>query len=381
MRVLHINCNYIGTSLHQLMVEELSRRGIINEVFVPTYDKTLSVVKPDKNVYVSVCFKKRDRIFFDYKQKKIIKAIEDHYDVSSFDLIHAYTLFTDGNVARILSEKYNVPYVVAVRNTDVNIFLKKMIYLRKRGIKTLLCSNRIFFLSEAYQNSVIDRYVPFRYHETILNKSKIIPNGIDDFWLQNLYSERDYIEIEHRIKRKRIKLVYAGKIDKNKNVTLTCKAIELLRKEGWIIDLTIAGKIIDKSIFDSIKNYVCYIGVKPKEQLIDIYRKADIFVMPSISESFGLVYAEAMSQGLPVIYTKNQGFYGQFPEGEIGYSVNSSDVYSLVNAIKKISESYKIISKNALTKVMKFNWEKICELYLQTYSISLNRDKETVCIK
>lgn len=367
MRVLHINCNYIGTPLHQLMVEELSRQGIINEVFAPTYDKSLSVVKPDENVYVSECFKKWDRIFFDYKQKKIIKAIEEHYDVSSFDLIHAYTLFTDGNVARILSEKYNVPYVVAVRNTDVNTFFEKMIHLRRRGIETLLHSNCIFFLSKAYQNSVMGRYVPLRCHKAILDKSEIIPNGIDDFWLQNLYNERDYIEIEKRIRNKKIKLVYAGKIDKNKNITLTCKAVELLKKDGWDINLTIAGKIVDKSAFNSVKDYVCYMKARPKEQLIDIYREADIFVMPSISESFGLVYAEAMSQGLPVIYTKGQGFYGQFPDGEVGYSVNSSNVYSLINAIKKICESYKVISKNAIEKVMKFNWKEICSLYVRTY--------------
>lgn len=367
MRVLHINCNYICTPLHQLMVEELSKLGIVNEVFAPTYDKALSVVKPDENVYVSECFKKWDRILFDYKQKKIIKAIEDHYDVSSFDLIHAYTLFTDGNVARILSEKYNVPYVVAVRNTDVNIFFEKMIHLRKRGIETLLHSNCIFFLSKAYQNSVMGQYVPLRCHKTILKKSVIIPNGIDDFWLRNLYNERDYIEIEQRIRKKKIKLVYVGKIDKNKNIILTCKAVELLKKEDWDINLTIVGKIVDKSVFNSVKDYVCYIEARPKEQLIDIYRAADIFVMPSISESFGLVYAEAMSQGLPVVYTKGQGFYEQFPEGEVGYAVNSSDVYGLINAIKKISESYKLISKNAIEKVAKFNWKDICRLYVQTY--------------
>ena len=38
-----------------------------------------------------------------------------------------------------------------------------------------------------------------------------------------------------------------------------------------------------------------------------IYRENDIYVMPSIIETFGLVYAEAMSQGLPVIYTRGQG--------------------------------------------------------------------------
>ena len=45
MRVLHINCNYTGTTLHQLMVENLGTLGYTNDVFVPTYNKDLSVIR------------------------------------------------------------------------------------------------------------------------------------------------------------------------------------------------------------------------------------------------------------------------------------------------------------------------------------------------
>ena len=48
MRILHINCNYIGTNLHQLMIEKLDKMGIENEVFVPTYDKSISVKSQTK---------------------------------------------------------------------------------------------------------------------------------------------------------------------------------------------------------------------------------------------------------------------------------------------------------------------------------------------
>ena len=53
MRILHINCNYIGTTLHQLMIEHLDALGYDNQVFVPTYDKNIAVIKPNDNVYVS----------------------------------------------------------------------------------------------------------------------------------------------------------------------------------------------------------------------------------------------------------------------------------------------------------------------------------------
>lgn len=44
-----------------------------------------------------------------------------------------------------------------------------------------------------------------------------------------------------------------------------------------------------------------------KTKIIDVYRDSDIFVMPSKFETFGLVYVEALTQGLHLIYTKGQG--------------------------------------------------------------------------
>ena len=243
MRILHINCNYIGTTLHQLMIEHLDALGYDNQVFVPTFDKTIAVIKPNDNVYVSECFNKWDRLFFDYKQQKIIKTIEAHYDVASFDLIHAYTLYTDGNVARVLSEKYGIPYVVAVRNTDVNDFLKKMIHLRKRGFKTLAAAKAVFFLSNAYRRQVFEKYIPQKHQEEIKMKTYIIPNGIDEFWFESIPEQNKVIDKKH------IRLVYAGRIDKNKNITTTQKAMEILRKQGYETTLTVVGKIQNEKEF------------------------------------------------------------------------------------------------------------------------------------
>lgn len=365
MRILHINCNYIGTTLHQLMIEHLDALGYDNQVFVPTYDKNIAVIKPNDNVYVSECFNKWDRLVFDYKQQKIIKAIEEHYDVASFDLIHAYTLYTDGNAARVLSEKYGVPFVVAVRNTDVNDFFKKMVHLRKRGLKTLLSAKEVFFLSEAYRHQVFEKYVPQKYQEEIKKKTHIIPNGIDEFWFENTPEQGKAIDKKH------IKLVYAGRIDKNKNIPTTQKAMEILRKQGYETTLTVVGKIQDEKEFQIIKDdpYTTCLPAMPKEKLIDVYRASDLFVMPSFTESFGLVYAEAMSQGLPVIYSKGQGFDNQFPEGVVGYHVDSGSPDDVAEGIKRVIENYSDIQKSVETSAKRFNWESICNEYFEIYKI------------
>jgi glycosyltransferase involved in cell wall biosynthesis len=95
--------------------------------------------------------------------------------------------------------------------------------------------------------------------------------------------------------------------------------------------------------------------------------------MPSLTETFGLVYAEAMSQGLPVIYTRGQGFDGQFKEGEVGYSVNSSDIHEIVKKIISIIENYSEISKRCVKLVDKFNWNEITNNYNEIYKDILSR--------
>lgn len=364
MKVLHINCNYIGTTLHQTMVEHMDKLGVESSVFVPTYDRNTAAIQVNDNVLVSECFRKWDRAVFDYKQKKIWKAVESNYEVSSFDLVHAYTLFTDGNAAMHLKEKYGLPYVVAVRNTDVNDFFRYMVHLRSRGVKILQQASAIFFLSKTYKKQVFDNYVPEKLKAELEAKTHIIPNGIDDFWIENGQT-RD----EKKAFDDRLKIVYAGRIDANKNIETTQKAVDILRAEGRNIAFTVVGKVIDENVFQRVQSdeNTKYIPAQPKEELIKLYRANDIFVMPSFKETFGLVYAEAMTQGLPVVYTKGQGFDGQFPDGEVGYAVNPNDAGEVADAIRRICENYSVISRNSTMQSKNFVWDDICAGYLEIY--------------
>lgn len=363
INILHLNSNYSYTQLHQCMLEKLDlKEGIKNQVFMPSHDKNLGVVKTNENVFVCECFNKVDRLFFDLKQQKIYKAVKSNFNVEMYNLIHAYTLFTDGNCARKLSKKHGIPYVVAVRNTDVNAFFKLMPHLRGRGIKTMLDASAVFFLSESYRNQVFEKYVPKKHRAAIEAKTHIIPNGIDDFWFDNLPDKK--IELKEPIK-----LLFAGRIDRNKNVPTIQKAMQILHERGYDLSLTVVGRVIDQNefgIISSDKHTQC-ISAKPKEELIDLYRDHHIFVMPSFTESFGLVYVEAMSQGLPVIYSKGQGFDGQFPEGQVGYSVYPHDAEDVADGIEKIIKNFDTIKGNVVESAKKFNWTEISEVYDKIY--------------
>ncbi len=365
MKILHINCNYTGNQLHKLMVEKLDGLGYENKVYAATAEKERAEKKYGENAVVSLCLNRFDRFWFGNKQRKIEKDLTTKIDVSHYDCIHAYTLFTDGNCARKLSKKYNIPYVVAVRNTDVNSFFKLMVHLRGLGIKIMQDAKYIFFLSESYCKTVFEKYVPKKYHEELLAKTMIIPNGIDDFWFDNMFDGEKTLSQERPVK-----LMFAGRLDKNKNIPTIQKAMKLLRDKGVETQLTVvAGRIEDKGELARIKQdpHTTHIPGLGKEELIDEYRGHDMFVMPSFTESFGLVYAEAMSQGLPVIYSQGQGFDCQFAEGEAGFRVDSHSPESVAEGILKVIENYDKISPFVVKKAEKFKWDEIVRKYSDIY--------------
>lgn len=368
MNILNVNSYYYSSTVHRQLQKGILSQGINSITYVPLAKgytpREECQYGFESNVVVSECYNNIDRIIFQIKHNKILKDLKKRVKVEEYGCIHAHSLFSNGYVALKMKEKYGIPYIVTVRDTDLNTFFKYMFHLRKLGKKILKEAHKIVFLSKSYRDFLILNYISEKDRKEISTKSVVIPNGIDEFWLNN---KGDIKKIQNKDS---IKLIHVGVISKRKNILTTVKAIEMLRKKGYEIKYTIVGKIIDKNIFNKIKNlpYVNYIEPKPKEELLKIYRENDILVMPSITESFGLVYAEAMSQGLPVIYTKGQGFDQQFDEGIVGYHVDCFDVYDINEKIIDVIDSYEELSKNSLRHCNKFNWANISTEYIKIYN-------------
>lgn len=369
MYILHININYLSSALHQTMMESLADVGVESTVFVPVYDEKCKVIIPNSNVIVSRCFEKWDRIFYFLKQRKIQKALIKNIEVSNYELLHAYTLFSDGNIAMRLSKKYGIPYIVAIRGTDMKDFFHVKPYLIPHGIKIMKNAERIIFLSRSYKDIMISKYVSEKQKGEIEKKAVVIPNGIDDFWMKNIYYARNYTEIQKRLSRKELKIICVAQIIKKKNIPFLQKAIQKLVDKGWKVQFNVIGKAIDKGELKVIisNKYTKYLGSKKKEELIECYRNNDIFILVSQIETFGLVYAEAMSQGLPVIYTKGEGFDQQFEDGYVGFPASDQNVDDLLYKILKITMDYRRISENCIKGVQRFDWNQIVGNYKEIY--------------
>ncbi|MGI6614334.1 MAG: glycosyltransferase family 4 protein [Saccharofermentanales bacterium] len=365
MRVLHINSYYSTRSFYKNLFDQQIDEGLDISVYVPvstSFDS--SKMSADSYLVVSPNHTETDRFTYFLKHKKILGDIVEKFDLPSYNLIHAHSLFSNGLIAMWLKQQFSIPYAVAVRSTDVNVFFKKMFHLRRLGVKIMRSADRVIFLSTSHRDEVTDNYIPPSLRRIITDKTIVVPNGIDHFWLNHGGTPRTLDS------RDCIRVLTVGTINKNKNMLTTLKAIKKLSEKGLRVKYTVVGEIGSQSIFKRLcrSPYVDCLAPKPKEELIEVYRNHEIYVMPSLKETFGLVYAEAMSQGLPIIYSKGQGFDGQFAEGVVGYHVDALDPDSIANGIRLAIEHYSELSVNCVRLCKEFEWQKIASLFLSAYS-------------
>lgn len=359
MKILNINSNFHQSAIHNNIIKAMNNiDGIDNRVFFPVDSKKLIDKYNCDFLDLIYCLKRCDKLFYYKRNKKLFKIINNEYDIKEYNYILAHSLFSNGMLANTISKKYNISYTVIVTNTDLNLYFKYMRHLKNQGVTILKEADKIIFSTSEYRDLIIEKYIPEEYKKNILEKSLCIPFGIDNFWIDNRRVTTK------KLNNKKIKLLYVGKINKNKNIEKIIEACDEIIRNEVDIEFTVVGGICkksDKKILDRIvkKKYVTYKENMPFEQLKTYYENNDIFIMVSRKESFGLVYAEAMSQGLPVIYSKGQGFDKQFEDYSIGIPVNCNSIEEIVDAIYYIRNNYEVMSQEACKKSIRFKWSKI----------------------
>ena len=202
------------------------------------------------------------------------------------------------------------------------------------------------------------------------------------------YSKRN-ISLKYAIKKNNIKVVYygvdprffdikinntqknnllfCGRLVEQKGLDILLKALPNLKRHYKDLTLDVVGDGPCKKSYIQlaqklgVEDVVNFHGYVPLPNLFQYYKKAKLFVLPSRSESFGIVLAEAMACGLPIVATN----VGAIPEvvknGETGILVKPGDSSALSIAISKLLDNpqkRKEMGRRG-TKIAKekFNWD------------------------
>jgi glycosyltransferase involved in cell wall biosynthesis len=161
-------------------------------------------------------------------------------------------------------------------------------------------------------------------------------------------------------------IFFLGNTDPKKNVIGVLKALSILKEKGklksklFMLDINreylykLLRQINDISLLDDIVFY----GYVPNNDLPAIYCQANLFLYPSLRESFGITLLEAMACGVPIITSNTSSM----PEvaGNAAVYVNPFDPNEIANAIYELQSNQnkqKDIISNGATRVEQFTWQ------------------------
>lgn len=380
LNILHISSDFAKQKVYPNLVRSISQMGVNQSVYVPV--RTREEVDGNRDwELLNVQYKYShilnlyDKLNYFSKIRKTFSDLENSFQLKDFDVIHAHFLFSDGGLALKAKRKFGTKYIVAVRNTDLNYFFKYAIHLRKLGNEILENADSVVFISPGYMDTLKEKYLKSNLIESLETKSIFVPNGIDDFWLSNRCCKTEVTDAQ-------IRLIYYGEYSKNKNIETIVSVTEILKSRGKDVSLTLIGEYGDNviSIQQLIKNKP-WIQSFPKmsaPEIAKLLRSSSVFIMPSFRETFGLVYIEALSQGVPIIYTKKQGVDGYFVDGSIGYSVDPKNAIAMSDKIELLlAEDQVALSKRCAESVERFKWSAITDTYLSLYNNLILNENET----
>lgn len=266
------------------------------------------------------------------------------------DIIIAQSILPAGMLAKKISEKENIPFVVHAHSTSV---LDNIKYAKYRDI-VIKSADGYFAVSKMVQDKLF---------ELGRKDTKIVPNFIDTKRFKIVKKDN-----------KKLMLINISNFFKAKAIEILLKAVNILvyEKKFTNLKLTIVGtgdyeeyyKNVAKEL--QLDNYIEFTGYIPNDKISKYLEKSDILCVSSRSETFNIPLVEAMSCGIPVISTKCGG-----PEEiitkETGILIPLEDPKAFANAILKMHKNYSnynpyIIKKYAYNK---YDKEVVCKDFIK----------------
>lgn len=315
-------------------------------------------------------FNVNDYPLFEYQPYESVLAskIVDVAIYEQLDVLHVHYAIPHASVAymaqQILkSKKIKLPYVTTLHGTDITLVGRDPAFepvirfslnhsnaitsvsesLKKDTLKTFKIDNKI---------TVIPNFINIKDYETALEyciKRKYAPKGekllvhISNF--RKVKRIEDVLAVFEKVRNEvPAKLIFVGDGPEKSNIE------QLSRQMNLHQDIVNLGKITD-----------------PKE----ILSVADLFILPSETESFGLAALEAMAMKVPVISTNSGGLPEVNIQGKTGFLSKVGDVEDMAkNALQLLKNPALLVQfrQNAFEQARKFDLEKILPLYEKIYS-------------
>jgi len=208
------------------------------------------------------------------------------------------------------------------------------------------------------------------------NKIEIVPSGVDFEKFQINKKTKRQLRKELGLPKDKFIIINIGNFGRKRRYELTLKILKEIKIKNAIF-LHIGG-IGDKDYYSEIKELVkkmdldkqvLFLGAKPFDKIVNYYQAADVFLLTSNNESFGIPIIESMAAGLPVITTNVGVAEDVIKNNENGFIIkDKNEAIKIINGLSKNKKMRDKISETAKETAKQYDWYKIINKIEKIYS-------------
>lgn len=321
-----------------------------------------------------------------------------------FDIWHIHMIYPAGVAACPMLRKSGIPSVATCHGSDIQV-LPSIGY----GLRLNPALDRMITESLKQYDVVtaLNRNIRNQYLLLGIDAAKIrdIPNGIDFPRIQSTSANRSATRWQWSIPLDKFAILSVGRNHPVKGLDVIPRVIEKLAEQRvdfvWVVvgdgvealsqkaesmGLGAFLRTIPRIVGDHAKptdtrrtmtadwlhklHRPTALADFPPGPLIRLYKACDLFVFPSLIESFGVAQIEAMSVGLPVVASDVPGCQDIVGHGKNGFLVPAGDVRGYAEQIAKLIESPHLLhemGRNAVETARRFEWRDISAKYCEIY--------------
>ncbi|UCH71776.1 MAG: glycosyltransferase family 4 protein, partial [Thermoplasmatales archaeon] len=281
-----------------------------------------------------------------YNQLVVSKVEEKIKEEGKFDAIHCHDWLTMKS-GIILKEKWDIPLIQTIHSTEYDrsgwIYPNQwFVALEKEGMEK---ADRIIAVSEFTKRVCVEKY---GIHP---DKIAVIHNAV--------------YPIEEGHKKEIV--LFLGRLTIQKGAEFFLRAAQKVKDFEPDTKFVVAGtgdmlpKLIDQAINLEISDRIIFTGRLSEEEVKHIYGISSVYVMPSVSEPFGITALEAISAGTPTSASKTAGFSEAFKNCLTVDFWDTDEMANKIISLLRYDPLHKTLSKEGKSEIDLFTWDRVAE--------------------
>ncbi len=293
----------------------------------------------------------------------------------NYDLAHIHALFSPvTTLAASLCRFNKLPYLLRPLGTLDPADLRKKSLLKK-CYGNLLEKPNLKGAAAIHFTSEEEAKISHRFG--IKTKDLVIPLGVEiSDTLPTLNYARENLNISHDIPL----LLFMSRVEPKKGLDLLIPALEHLLQDNILFHFVLAGnnpqdeiyeqKIKDKISNSSLNNCTTITGFVSGEMKLALLQDADLFILPSYYENFGIAVAEALIYKTPVVISNRVYIWEDIKKYDAGW-ISNCEIRDLTTQVKlalKDINLRKIKGENGVKLAQeKYSWQAIAQTLINVY--------------